>query len=77
MKLTLPKYDDTFPSAEGGAFASEKRFFDFSGVDTTPLGEYDRLSDDPLVCEPVFQQGGIDAFHLAGERLLPRYIGHS
>ncbi|CAM9853944.1 unnamed protein product [Scytosiphon promiscuus] len=65
--LTMPRYDDTFPSAlsgDGGHFETENRFFDFSHVDTLPLEEYEGLSTNPAVCEPHFELGGADAFHL-------------
>ncbi|CAM9853875.1 unnamed protein product [Scytosiphon promiscuus] len=66
--LTMPKYDTTIPAAAseyGGVFESEKHFFDFSGVDMLPLEEFEGLSNNPLICEPEFQQSGTDAFHLA------------
>lgn len=66
----MPRNDDTFPSAvsgNGGRFETHRRFFDFSGVQTMPLEEYEGLSSDPGVCEPYFELSGLDAFHLWSE----------
>lgn len=79
MKLTLPSHDGTFPSAVAGedaGFESDEHVFDFSGVDTMPLAEYEGLSEDPLVCEPEFEKGGLAAFRLVGELLLLPSVGH-
>ncbi|CAM9663704.1 unnamed protein product [Scytosiphon promiscuus] len=65
--LKMPRYDETIPSAvsgDGGQFETDKRFFDFSGVETMPLEEYEGLSRNPLACEPNFELSGLDAFHL-------------
>lgn len=50
---------------------SNNRFFDFSGVDTTPLEEYKGLSDNAQVCLPEVTGEGIKAFFLIGECGLP------
>lgn len=63
----MPRHDDTFPSAvptDDGRFEADKRFFDFSGVDTLPLEEYEGLATNPEACKPHFELSGMDAWHL-------------
>ncbi|CAM9677107.1 unnamed protein product [Scytosiphon promiscuus] len=65
--LKMPRYDQSFPTAESGTdgvFETDKRFFDFSGVDTMPLDEYEGLSKNPAVCKPYVELGGRGAIYL-------------
>lgn len=66
----MPKHDKSFPSGvleAGGQFETEKRFFDFSGVDTMPLEEYEGLYKDPLICKPHMDMGNQEAMYLLSE----------
>lgn len=68
-QLQLPQDDSRFPSyvTGDGRFESDSRFFDFSGVDTLPLEEYEGLSQNPDICEPRYTAGGMGALFLTGK----------
>lgn len=67
-QLQLPHFDPTIPTlSETLPFVARHRFFDFSGVDTMPLEEYNGLSQNAEVCPPKVMGEGMDALFLIGE----------
>lgn len=68
-QLELPKRDLVFPSKEEEGFKADKRFFDFSAANTTPLGEVGNLSSRPDVCPPWIRAEYKGSYALNGESM--------
>lgn len=66
MQLELPIMDPVFPTKEEAGFMADKRFFDFSAADTTPLGEAGNLSSRPEVCPPWIKADYKGSYALRG-----------